>query len=94
MAIGFIRPHTPLIVPQRFFDRFPLEDVELPEIRPGMWMIPLLDSFVVYPMEKNRLLRGPRTGLKAVSESTASYSNAELGLKHFIQPSSECGIRG
>ena len=86
MAIGFIRPHTPLIVPQRFFDRFPLEDVELPEIRPG----DVDDTYA-------RFIRGlpngeepssPRTedmGSRLYQSLAASYSNAELGLKHFIQ---------
>ena len=35
MGVGFIRPHTPLIVPQRFFDMFPLDEIELPVIRPN-----------------------------------------------------------
>ena len=25
MAVGFLRPHTPLIVPQKYFDMYPLE---------------------------------------------------------------------
>jgi len=32
LAIGYIRPHTPLYVPQRFFDRFPPESLELPPV--------------------------------------------------------------
>ena len=31
LAIGFHRPHTPLVVPQKYFDRFPIESIELPE---------------------------------------------------------------
>lgn len=31
LAIGFHRPHTPLVVPQKYFDRFPIESLELPE---------------------------------------------------------------
>lgn len=30
LAAGFIRPHTPLYVPDRFFESFPLEDLTLP----------------------------------------------------------------
>jgi arylsulfatase A-like enzyme len=30
MAIGFYRPHVPFYAPQRFFDKFPLEKVQLP----------------------------------------------------------------
>lgn len=32
MAVGFIRPHTPLVVPQKYFDMYPLESVQLPII--------------------------------------------------------------
>ena len=35
MGVGFVRPHTPLIVPQKYFERFPLESIELPEILIG-----------------------------------------------------------
>jgi len=35
LGVGFIRPHTPLYAPKRFFDLFPLEDVRLPVLQPG-----------------------------------------------------------
>ena len=33
MAFGVMRPHTPLVVPQSYFDRFPLETVQLPTLK-------------------------------------------------------------
>jgi len=33
LAVGFIRPHTPLYVPKEFFDRFPPESLELPPVK-------------------------------------------------------------
>jgi arylsulfatase A-like enzyme len=35
LAVGFIRPHTPLHAPQEYYDRFPLDEVRLPVIREG-----------------------------------------------------------
>ena len=35
LGVGFIRPHTPLYAPKRFFDMFPPESIELPVIREG-----------------------------------------------------------
>ena len=33
MAVGFIRPHVPFYVPQKWFEMFPLEDIQLPKVR-------------------------------------------------------------
>ena len=35
LGVGFIRPHTPLHVPRRFFDMFPLDSVKMPVIKPN-----------------------------------------------------------
>ena len=35
LAVGYMKPHTPLNVPQRFFDLFPLEEIELPPVLAG-----------------------------------------------------------
>ena len=86
MGVGFIRPHTPLIVPQRFFDMFPLDEVELPVIRPG----DVEDTFA-------RSIRGipngaepasPRTedmGTRLFRNLVASYPTREEALRRFIQ---------
>jgi arylsulfatase A-like enzyme len=34
LGVGFIRPHTPLVVPQEWFDRFPADQIILPLILP------------------------------------------------------------
>lgn len=34
MAVGFVRPHVPFYVPKKWFDKFPLEEIRLPEVRP------------------------------------------------------------
>lgn len=32
LAVGFVRPHVPFYVPQKWFDLFPLDDVQVPDI--------------------------------------------------------------
>jgi arylsulfatase A-like enzyme len=86
MGVGFMRPHTPLIVPQRFFDQFPLESIELPEIRPA-------DIEDTHARAIRTLLGGgepnsPRSedmGRRLYENLIASYPTPEEGLKRFIQ---------
>ena len=33
LAVGFVRPHVPFYVPQKWFDLFPLDEVQLPPVR-------------------------------------------------------------
>ena len=33
IAVGFIRPHTPLVAPDKFFRMFPLDSIKLPQIK-------------------------------------------------------------
>lgn len=35
LGVGFIRPHTPLVVPRKYFDLFPLQEVKLPVRKEG-----------------------------------------------------------
>ena len=35
LNVSFIAPHFPLVVPQRFWDLYPLDQVDMPEIPPG-----------------------------------------------------------
>ena len=81
MGVGFVRPHTPLIVPQKYFDRFPLESIELPVIKENDDE----DTFkkTVTSTEDDR--SGDR-GTKMFDSLVASYKGDRgLALKKFIQ---------
>ena len=34
LALGFVKPHMPFAVPKKYFDRFPLETIQLPPTKP------------------------------------------------------------
>lgn len=38
MAVGFYRPHCPFVAPQKYFDMFPLDKIELPPFAETDWM--------------------------------------------------------
>ena len=81
MGVGFVRPHTPLIVPQKYFDRFPLDSIKLPKILKG----DAKDTFKNTVTSKEDDRSGDR-GTKMYDSLIASYrGERELALKKFIQ---------
>ena len=76
-----MRPHTPLIVPQKYFDLFPLDSIKLPKILKG----DAEDTFKHTVTSKADDRSGDR-GTKMFDSLVASYEgDRELALKKFIQ---------
>ncbi len=81
MGVGFVRPHTPLIAPKRFFDMFPLDEIVLSEIKEN----DAADTHYkdIYPSNTK--------GLRYYRTLKESYDgDIELGLKHFLQAYLAC----
>lgn len=84
MGVGFIRPHTPLIVPQRFFDRFPLDSIQLPVIRPD----DVNDTHALAIRGIPEGVDGSRTadmGTRLFQNLVSSYDSQADALRRFIQ---------
>lgn len=84
LAVGFLRPHTPLLAPQKYFDRFPLDEIELATIKEG-------DSDdthlkVAYKGDVFTLRFG-REMHEAISKA---YGGREMGLKKWTQAYLAC----
>ena len=81
MAIGFVRPHTPLYAPKRFFDLFPVDELDLSEI---------LENDATDTQYRN-IYPADIKGLRYYRTLKESYGgDAELGLKHFLQAYLAC----
>jgi arylsulfatase A-like enzyme len=75
IAVGFIRPHTPLIVPQKYFDMFPLGKVIIPVLKKSNGKENKLE------LNSDKDTRG-RVAFKAL---TSSYSSTEKALQKYVQ---------
>jgi arylsulfatase A-like enzyme len=80
LGVGFIRPHTPLYAPKRFFDMFPREGIQLPVIRAG----DAADTHYKDVFSPER--KGPRH-FKLLKES---YPTLEEGLRAYVQAYLAC----
>ena len=75
LGVGFIRPHTPLHVPKRFFDMFPKESLKVPVIKPN----DAEDCHYLDVFDRDR--KGPKY-FRLLRES---YPDLNSGLKAFVQ---------
>ncbi|MHC4995444.1 MAG: sulfatase-like hydrolase/transferase [Planctomycetota bacterium] len=63
---GLIRTHTPLYAPQEYFDRFPLDEIQLPDVLPGDTLDgagPLVDKRLYGFRRYDMLFREPQRDL-------------------------------
>jgi len=77
MAYGGMKPHTPHIAPQRFFDRYPLDEIFIPEI---------LKSDLDDTYSENY----SRSGFEDFEALLVSYQTEEEGLKRYVQSKLAC----
>ena len=84
LAVGFLRPHTPLVAPQKYFDLFPLEELDLAIIKQKDAEDTHLQ--VAYQGDVFTL----RFGKEMFEAITEAYGSTELGLKKWTQAYLAC----
>jgi len=80
LAVGFLRPHTPLYAPQKYFDLFPRETLQLPVIQQG-------DAADTHYRD---VFHDDVKGLRYFRTLGQSYPTIEAGLKAFVQAYLAC----
>jgi len=75
VGVGFIRPHTPLHVPQRYFDRFPIDELIMPVIKPQ-------DAEDTHYLD---VFKDDMKGPRYFRDLLASYPDMETAILTFTQ---------
>ncbi|NQU54560.1 MAG: sulfatase [Bacteroidetes bacterium] len=92
MGIGFVRPHTPLYAPKRFFDMFPIDELQLPVIMGNdVDDTHYKDNYPVERTKDDKWYANTSKGQMYSKMLTESYNgDEEEGLKHFLQAYLAC----
>jgi arylsulfatase A-like enzyme len=80
LSVGFVNPHTPLYAPDKYFDMFPLDEIQLSEIKEG-------DNEDVY---YSTVYPPSEMGLHYFQALKASYPNGDEGLRRVVQAYLAC----
>ncbi len=84
LSVGFLRPHTPLVAPQKYFDQYPLDEIQLVSIQPHDEEDTHLTA--AYQGDVFTLSMGKRM-YHSIREA---YGSTELGLKKWTQAYLAC----
>ncbi len=85
LAVGFLRPHTPLIAPQKYFECFPLDKIEV-SLKKNKDQE---DTYLEVSYEKDQVFTLEMGG-KMFNKIAASYGSEEAGLKRWTQAYLAC----
>ena len=80
LAVGFVRPHTPLVAPQKYFDKYPLETLKLPILKEN----DIEDTYY------RSTFKWTPAWAKHYEELKASYTNFDDGLRAYLQAYLAC----
>lgn len=80
MGVGFVKPHTPLYAPKRYFDMYPLDSIKMPKIKEGD-IDDVYYSTVYEPSEM---------GLAYYRKLRLAYPDGDEGLRKFLQAYLAC----
>ncbi len=84
MAVGFLRPHTPLVAPQKYFDLFLLDKLELSVNKPSDEE----DTYLTTAYQGDVFTL--KMGKRMFEEISESYGSSEAGLKRWTQAYLAC----
>lgn len=84
MACGFIRPHTPLYAPKRFFDMFPASKVKLPTILAGDRDDTHFHGYLPETSKGPRYYRLLKASYPTIEEGLRTYLQAYLACVAFV----------
>lgn len=85
LAVGLIKPHTPLHVPKKYFDHLPAdEDIELPGLRPGDREDTYYHRLFAPDFKGTRYFRTIGQSYAAVEEGLRAWTRAYLAATNFV----------
>ncbi len=92
LAVGLYRPHTPYVAPKKYFDMYPLEQIEVPQVPAGYLNSLPKPARESITRKKEQLNLPAETAKKAIQAYYASITFADAQLGRILDTLDETGL--
>ena len=81
LAVGLFRPHTPFVAPKKYFDMYPLDALQVPNVPVDYLQTLPAPARKSITRKKDQLDLDPKLGVKAIQAyyASISFADAQLG---------------
>ena len=92
LAVGLYRPHTPFVAPKKYFDLYPLEDINVPTVPPGYLETLPPPARKALRAHKEQINLDPHLARQAIQAYHASISYADSQIGRILDALDETGL--
>lgn len=92
LAVGLFRPHTPYVAPKKYFDLYPVEDIEVPEVPGGYEESIPAPALKTLRTKKEQIDLEDSLARQAIQAYHASISFADAQLGRVLDALDQTGL--
>ena len=92
LAVGLYRPHTPFVAPRKYFDMYPRDRIEVPQVPDGYLSTIPKPARVSITRKKDQLNLPDETARKAIQAYYASITFADAQLGRILDTLDQTGL--
>ena len=92
LAVGLYRPHTPYVAPEKYFDLYPLDAIEVPALHEELEKSIPPAAFKSLRVHKEQINLNPQTAREAIQAYHASISFADTQVGRILDALDESGL--
>ncbi|MFK8113598.1 MAG: sulfatase [Rubripirellula sp.] len=92
LAVGLYRPHTPYVAPKQYFEMYPLDQINVPEVPTGYFDSIPLGARKSLTRKKDQLNLDPKLAKQAIQAYYASITFADAQLGRILHALEQSGL--
>lgn len=92
LAVGLFRPHTPYVAPKKYFDLYPIDGIQVPEVPEGYLKTIPPSAVKSVTLKKEKTTLTPKLAAKAFQAYYASISFADAQVGRILDELDDLGL--